>query len=56
MMLVKISLYCILNKNFATGVEEELIEDIVMELIDHKVINRPTPKGNSYFIRKKILQ
>ena len=26
----------------------------MMELLDHSIIkNRPTPKGNSYFIRKK---
>ena len=26
-----------------------------MELLDHNIIeNRPTPKGNSYLIRKKI--
>ena len=43
-----------INKNFATGLEEELIESIVMELLDHNIIeNRSTPKGNSYFIRKK---
>ena len=43
-----------INKNFATDVEEELIESIVMELLDHNITeNRPTPKGNSYFIRKK---
>ena len=45
---------CYINKNFATDVEEELIEGIVMELLDHNIIeNRPTPKGNPYFIRKK---
>ena len=43
-----------LNKSFASDVKEELIESIVMELLDHNIIeNRPTPKGNSYFIRKK---
>ena len=43
-----------INKNFATDVEEELIESIVMELLYHNIIeNRPTPKGNFYFIRKK---
>ena len=45
---------CYINGNFATDVEEELTEGIVMELLDHNIIeNRPTPKGNSYFIRKK---
>ena len=40
------------NKIFATDVEEELIESIVMELLDHIIIEkRPTPKGNSYVIR-----
>ena len=44
-----------INKNFANDVEEEFIESIVMELLDHNIIeNRPTPKGNSYLIRKKI--
>ena len=43
-----------IKKNFATGLEEELIESILMELPDHNITeNRPTPKGNSYFIRKK---
>ena len=43
-----------INKNFAADVEEELIESIIIELLDHNIIeNRPTPKGNSYFIRKK---
>ena len=43
-----------INKNFASDVEEELIESIIIELLDHNIIeNRPTPKGNSYFIRKK---
>ena len=42
-----------INKNFVTDVEEELIESTVMELLDHSINeNRPTPKGNSYFIRK----
>ena len=31
-----------------------LLINIVMELLDHNIIkNGPTPKGNSYFIRKK---
>ena len=43
-----------INKNFANDVEEELIESTVMELLDHNIFEkRPTPKGNSYFIRKK---
>ena len=43
-----------INKNFASDVEEGLIESIVMELLDHKITeNRPTRKGNSYFNRKK---
>ena len=43
-----------INKNFVTDVEEELIESTVMELLDHNIIdNWPTPKGKSYFIRKK---
>ena len=43
-----------INKNSATDVEEELIGGIVMELLDHNIIeNRPTPKQTSYFIRKK---
>ena len=43
-----------INKNFAADVEEELIESIIIKLLDHNIIeNRPTPKGNSYFIRKK---
>ena len=42
-----------INNNFATDVEEELIEGIVMELLDHNTENRPTFPGNSYFIRKK---
>ena len=43
-----------INKNFATDVEEELIESIVTELLDHNINeNRPTPKWDSYFIRKK---
>ena len=43
-----------INKNFAANVEEELIESIIIELLDHNIIeNKPTAKGNSYFIRKK---
>ena len=43
-----------IDKNFATDVEEELIESVVTELLDHDITgNRPTPKWNSYFIRKK---
>ena len=43
-----------INKNFAIDVEEEFIESTVMGLLDHNIIeNTPTPKGNSYFIRKK---
>ena len=43
-----------INKNSATDVEEELIGGIVMELLDHNIIeNRLTPKQTSYFIRKK---
>ena len=43
-----------INKNFPVNVEEELIESIMIELLDHNIIeNRPTPKGNSYIIRKK---
>ena len=39
-----------INKNFATYVEEELIESIIMELLDHKITeNRTTPKGNLLF-------
>ena len=34
-----------INKNFATDVEEELIESIVTELLDNHITgNRPTPK------------
>ena len=34
-----------INKNFATDVEEELIESIVTELLDNDITgNRPTPK------------
>ena len=41
------------NTIFATDVEEELTESIVMELLDHNIIeNRPTPKGNSCLIKK----
>ena len=43
-----------INKNFAANVEEELIDCIIIKLLDHNIIeNSPTPKGNSYFIRKK---
>ena len=43
-----------INKNSPTDVEEQLIESTVMELFDHNITeNRPAPKGNSYFIRKK---
>ena len=36
-------------KNFAAYVKEELIEGIVMELLDHNIIeNRPTPKRKFY--------
>ena len=43
-----------ITKNFAADVEEGLIESIIIELLDHIIIeNRPTPKGNYYFIRKK---
>ena len=43
-----------INKNFAADVEDELIESIIIELLDHNITeNKPTPKGNSYFIRKK---
>ena len=43
-----------LNKNFAADVEEELIESIIRKLLDHNIFqNKPTPKVNSYFIRKK---
>ena len=39
-----------INKNFATYVEEELIESIIMELLDHNITeNRTTPKGNILF-------
>ena len=42
-----------LNKNFAADVEEELIESIIRKLLDHNIFqNKPTPKGNSYFIRR----
>ena len=42
-----------INKNLGNVVEEELIEGIVMELLDYNITeNRPTPKGNSYFLRK----
>ena len=45
-----------INKNFATDVEEKLIESIVMELLYHSIIeNRLTPKTYSYFIRKRII-
>ena len=33
--------------------EEELNEGIIMKLLDHNIENRPAPKGNSCFIRKK---
>ena len=43
-----------IDKNFASDVEARLIGRILMELLDHNIIeNRPTPKGNSCFIRKK---
>ena len=43
-----------INKNFAPGVEEVLIQGIVMELLDHNIIEkRLTTNGNTYFIRKK---
>ena len=43
-----------IDKNFVSGVEGELIEGIAVELLDHTITeNRPTTKGNSYFIRKK---
>ena len=43
-----------INKNFATDVEEKLIESIVMEFLYHSIIdNRFAPKTYSYFIRKK---
>ena len=51
-----------INKNFVSGIEGEIIEDIAMELLDHTITeNRPTTKGNSYFIpicypTRKILQ
>ena len=33
-----------INKNFAIDIEEELVESIVMELLDHNIIeNRLTP-------------
>ena len=36
-------------KNFVAYVKEELIEGIVMELLDHNIIeNRPTPKRKFY--------
>ena len=35
-------------KNFAAYVKEELIEGIVMELLDHNIENRPTPKRKFY--------
>ena len=41
-----------INENFSTNVEKELIEGIVMELLDHIIINRATFKANSYFITK----
>ena len=38
-----------INKNFATYGKEELIEGVVMELLDHNIIeNRPTPKRKFY--------
>ena len=43
-----------INKNFPVNVEEELIESIMIELLDHNIIeNRPTPKGNSFLLEKK---
>ena len=43
-----------INKNFSADVEEEHIESIIMELLDHNIIeNRRTAKGNFYFVRKK---
>ena len=43
-----------INKNFTADVEEKLIESIIIELLDHNILeNRPTPKGNSHFIIKK---
>ena len=43
-----------ISKNFAADVEEELIESIIIELLDHNIIeNRPTPKGNSFLLEKK---
>ena len=41
------------DRNFAADVEQELIESIVIELLDHNITeNRPTREGNFYFIRK----
>ena len=38
------------------NLEEELIESIVIELLDHnKIENRPTPRGNSYLLEKRII-
>ena len=40
-----------INKNFVSGIEGGIIEDIAMELLDHTITeNRTTTKGNSYFI------
>ena len=45
-----------IDKNFATDVEEELIESTVIQLLDHnKIENKPTPRGNSYLLEKRII-
>ena len=45
-----------IDKNFAADVEEELIESTVIELLDHnKIENRPTPRGNSHLLEKRII-
>ena len=42
-----------INKNFAADLEEELTEGVIIELLDHNIIeNRPTPKGNSFLLAK----
>ena len=45
-----------LNKNFATDVEEELIESIIRKLLDHNVFqNKPTTKGIPILLEKRIM-
>ena len=47
----RISILEYINKNFATNADEIYVNNIIQVLLDqNKIRNKPTSKGNSYFI------